>query len=624
MDLFVVQVGSGMRQAKLAAQIQKTIECVRSRYKHLPVVLGTVEYHIYRYLIELGVQPKLLTDELAPEVETKILDEAQRFAEEITLKVGGERRLLFRGINLFDILLYDLTMHFAAILRVRQVVRSRVAQPGLILLFTSELGLPSDTANSDFPVLELIRIGNAKGSVSVRTIIRFLLRCYKRVTKYRFGIHGHVQTDHNPDSDTKRVLFVTIDTGTGNCVEPLSLVLRKLRENHDIEPFVAVENVFAQKYLGERQFESSAYSYSDSAQGALHWFRSSRIFRRKSLELSLEHGPGTIHELIAFSFLQRFVNFATFSGVYSQVLWLDHIFEGFHPVAVVTFPLHSHVARVAARLAELRRVPALTFVPTWTYGMKAGGDQLGFRVYDDADLVIVPGEDCRQALVRGGVDPKKILLVGNPKFDIIANMGATQDRDYVCRLFGARPSDLILLVATYIMAPGTAEWVRALVRQLRMFSHRFKLVIKPHPDEDPSWYERILKEERLSDATISRNVPLYRLINASDVVFTGMSTVGSEAILFDKPLICINFSDVPYSIRYDQEGVALLVKREEEILPAIDTVLHDKRVKREFEMARRRFQELYAYKLDGRASERFANVIRLMVDPGWNEHVGYG
>jgi hypothetical protein len=610
-----------MRQPKLAGQIQNTIERVRSKYNYLPVVLGTVEYHIYKYLLELGVQAKLFTDELPPEVEAEILEEAQRFAEEIALKVGGEKSLLFRGINLFDIILYDLTMHFAAILRVKQVVRSKATQPGLILLFT-ESTLPSNTANSDFPVIELTRIGNAKGSVSIGTIIRFLLRCCKRATSYRFHIHRHAQAEHSPVNDTRRVLFATIDTGTGNCVEPLSFVLEKLRENHDIEPFVAVDNAFAQEYLRERQFESSAYNYFDSAQGALHWFRSSRVFRHKSLELAHEHGPGTIYELFASSFLQRFVNFASLSGVYSRVLWLDHIFEGFRPAVVVTFPLHSHVGRVAARLAGLRKLPIMTFVPTWTYGMKAGGDQLAFRLYNDADFVIVPGEDCRQALVRGGADPKRILLVGNPKFDIIADMSATQDRDHVSRLFGARPSDLVFLVATYVLAPGSMEWVRALVRQLKMFSGRYKLIIKPHPDESPDEYERILEDEKLSDAAVSRGIPLYRLINASDIVFTGMSTVGSEAVLFNKPLICLNFSNVPYSVRYDEAGIALLVKTEEQILPTIEQVLHNPKVEAELEAARKRFQEFYAYRLDGLASERFVNSIRLTIDRGRNERVG--
>lgn len=624
MDLLVVQVGLEMRQAKLAAQIQKTIERARSRYNDLPVVLGTVEYHVYKCLVELGVQAKLFTDELTPEVDAKIVEEAQRFAEEITLKVGGERPLLFKGINLFDIILYDLTMHFAAILKVKQVVRSRAAQRGLILLFTGST-LLSKTPNSDLPVLELIKIGEAKGSVFAGTMIRLLLRCCKRVIGCRFGAPRHAQAQRTPVDHRKRVLFVTIDTpGRGDvCAEPLSYVMKKLRENSDVEPFVAVDNAFTQEYLRERQIDSSAYEYFDSAQGMLHWSRSSRTFRRKALELAQERGLGTMDGLIVSSFLQRFVNLSTLSGVYSRILWLDGVFERFRPASVVAFPLHSHVGRVAARLARLRKLPTLTFVPTWTYGMKPGGDQLAFRVYDDTDFVIVPGEDCRQALVRGGVDPNKILLVGNPKFDIIANMSATEDRGQLCRLLGARPNDLIFLVASYIVAPGTMQWVRALVRQLKMFSGRFKLIIRPHPDESPGEYERILKEEKLLDAAVSRSVPLYRLINASNVVFTGMSTVGSEAVLFDKPLICMNFSDVPYSVRYDEEGVALLVKREEEILPAVDTILHNKEIRHRLEIARRRFQELYAYKLDGKASERFIKAIRLAIDRGRNEPVGF-
>jgi UDP-N-acetylglucosamine 2-epimerase len=108
------------------------------------------------------------------------------------------------------------------------------------------------------------------------------------------------------------------------------------------------------------------------------------------------------------------------------------------------------------------------------------------------------------------------------------------------------------------------------------------------------------------------DVPLYALLNASDIVFTSSSTVGSEAILFNKPLICINLTNTQYAVRYDDEGVALLVEREEEILTGIDKVLHNKKVIRELQTARKRVQRLYAFGLDGRSSDRFVHAIKRM------------
>jgi UDP-N-acetylglucosamine 2-epimerase len=123
-----------------------------------------------------------------------------------------------------------------------------------------------------------------------------------------------------------------------------------------------------------------------------------------------------------------------------------------------------------------------------------------------------------------------------------------------------------------------------------------------------------LNDEALQNGVVSTDLPIYTLVNSSDIVFTGMSTVGSEAVLFDKPLICLNFSRISYGVRYDEAHVALLVKNEEEILPAIVSVLHDNKVSRKLEEGRKLFRERYAYKLDGRASERFVAAIRLAID----------
>jgi UDP-N-acetylglucosamine 2-epimerase len=310
------------------------------------------------------------------------------------------------------------------------------------------------------------------------------------------------------------------------------------------------------------------------------------------------------------TFLRSYLTAPIASQVYSRALWLNEIFERFRPDAVVTFPVYAYLGRIASRMARIDRVPTLMFYHTIPSGMKPHPEFIGSDV---TDYVAVCNEQFKATLAASGVSPTKVIVVGNPKFDAIPSRSRFEDRNYVCNKFGANAGADILLVASHILAPGTKEWLCALVRQLKKLDpNRFKLIIKPHPGEDPDVYERILQEEGFSGATISRQVPLYCLLNASDIVFVSHSTVGSEAVLFDRPLICINLTGIPYSVRYDEEGVALLVRKEADILPAIEAVLHDKRVKQRLQRARRQFQQRYAFRLDGRSTDRFANVIRLM------------
>jgi CDP-glycerol glycerophosphotransferase (TagB/SpsB family) len=142
------------------------------------------------------------------------------------------------------------------------------------------------------------------------------------------------------------------------------------------------------------------------------------------------------------------------------------------------------------------------------------------------------------------------------------------------------------------------------------------LIIKPHPDENPNVYERILQEEGFSNGMIRKDIDLYMLLNSIDVLFTSISMVGAEAVLFDEPIICINLTGIPYSTRYDEAGVAVLVEQEEDILPTIDKILNDKEVDRRLRAARRVFKERYAYRMDDLSSSRIVEAIRSIIKSG--------
>lgn len=64
------------------------------------------------------------------------------------------------------------------------------------------------------------------------------------------------------------------------------------------------------------------------------------------------------------------------------------------------------------------------------------------------------------------------------------------------------------------------------------------LIIKIHPAEDKKYYEELIRAERCKNCSVvAEEIDLYKLLATSDVVITCFSTVGGEAIYFDKPLI---------------------------------------------------------------------------------------
>lgn len=618
-DLHIVQIDQSELQThgpRIQRQVESIIDKIGTTSGDLPVLVGTVESFIYKHFLKSPIPVTFFPHESSFETSAKLFVEAQEFAQQLVAKVGGGH--LFKGINLFDTILFDLTWLFHTVLRINGLVQSKARDPGILILLTGLNLFPRRSGDSVLPVKEMIRTSSPKQKI--RKMIMYAFRVFlgacrgaRRAVGGKTAIRPTDAQVPPPGTGRKRILFVAIETGRVDVTaEPLSFILAELKRHSDLDSLVAVDNSFTQRYLEERGFRSLKFAKFESWEGHVHWLRCRAMFRKAALQMIRQFSSTTPQSLMLSVFINRHLTLRTPSEIYSRIIWLSGLFEGFRPEAVVILPVYPHVGMIAARLARIRGIPTLTSVLTWPYGVrpKPGNALYAAGFVDVTDFVALPGEDSKRAFVASGLNPDKLILVGNPKFDAIVNATLVEDKSIVYKLFGGNPTGHIFLVVTYLFAPGSREWVHALVRQLKKLEpHTFKLVIKPHPDEGPEGYEEILREEELADATVSKGISLYTLIDACDIVFTTVSTAGSEAILFNKPLISINLSGSDFAVRYDQEGVALLVTSEEDILPAIDAVLNDDKVKRELAIARKQFQELYAYKMDGRSSDRFVEVI---------------
>jgi len=376
-------------------------------------------------------------------------------------------------------------------------------------------------------------------------------------------------------------------------VEPLYHILKDAERQADITTLTAVDNKFTEDYLRERGVDCVRFVPERSLEGMLHWWMNRSGFRNRAY--SMQARCTDPERSMVQWVIDRYLSWSALSEIYSRIIWLCNLFSEFQPDVAVIYPSESYLGKVATRIAGTRKIPSIMFYQSVIKPHPMYGSDL-------TDYIACYGKQCKDALEAVGIPSEKLVLVGNPKYDQIVKRNVEEDR----RIVGLPDDVNILLVAAHLLVAGTRESIAALARQLRMQQDQFKLVIRPHPDDDPMEYERILQKEGYSGALIRKDVPLYSLLNLASVVFTDSSTAGSEAVLFGKPLICINLTSHPYAVRYDLEGVASLVEKEEDIIPAIESALrtdlkHDKRSK---------FIERFAYRIDGRSSERFVHLIR--------------
>lgn len=273
----------------------------------------------------------------------------------------------------------------------------------------------------------------------------------------------------------------------------------------------------------------------------------------------------------------------------SQLLWVSLRSSRHSPLRAALF---------------IARLFASKFYHTYLYGKSR------------CSQIAVPGDYARNLFIEQGVPSESIVITGQPRFDDIPSKSF--DRDAFrkqLKLTSDKPLVSLLTDAQVEHRLWTKHRRRDFISKvLASFSKlpEVQFVIKIHPYEDPTEYERAVREKGW-DIPVSRDIPLHELINASDAVITGISTTGLETLIFNKLLITLNFYNQAEYIPYVSEGVAIGVDKANELPSAIRKVLHDPQMKEKTARKRENFLHQHLYLQDGKASQRVADLITLMI-----------
>lgn len=223
----------------------------------------------------------------------------------------------------------------------------------------------------------------------------------------------------------------------------------------------------------------------------------------------------------------------------------------------------------------------------------------------------------KEAYKSMGAPPEKIFVTGQPGFDLM--FSEKLDKDRFLSELGIPPSKCIAVLATQPLVRSLWSkddrkmFIKAVVRAMDNFPHE-QLIIKLHPDEDIEDYHGLLEEISYSKAIVCQDIDLYEILNACNLLMTVHSTVALEAMLFNKPVICIDLTGRCFTSFYTESGAAIGVYREEDLIPAIQKTLYDPQFRDEQEQNRKKFINKHIYKPDGQASKRVADLIMQMIE----------
>jgi UDP-N-acetylglucosamine 2-epimerase len=236
-------------------------------------------------------------------------------------------------------------------------------------------------------------------------------------------------------------------------------------------------------------------------------------------------------------------------------------------------------------------------------------------------LTAVYGEYARKMLEQTCNYPAgSVVPVGNHRFDYIPSYlsgTSTKTRDAICKEFGLDPLKRTVLVATGALQskygyPDHDRMLLDAVYSARLSRPELQLVVKLHPKEDGALQREMAAERGMTDVVIVKE-RLVELLWMCDLLVTMHSTVAMEAIAMGKPMVTVNLTGEKDLYPYAESGAAIGVYRQEDLLPAVYAALEDRKTRRRLDEGRRRFVRDHLHAVDGRASERIAEVAtRLM------------
>ena len=234
-----------------------------------------------------------------------------------------------------------------------------------------------------------------------------------------------------------------------------------------------------------------------------------------------------------------------------------------------------------------------------------------------ADRMANWGEGNRQLMLRHGVAPERLVVTGAPMFE--AELRAPRmPKAALCRRLGIDPRMQIVVYAGHPDDLGytSRDWDQAeLIARLDQAVQGIpdvRLVVRPHPSDRAMSFAHLL-QERGSVAAVTREVNLYHLLANCDLLVTETSTVGLEAMLFDKPVLVVNLRGRPDLVPYVERGAALGVYDPCDLEPALVAALSDEATRERLRAGREAFLTYYLDRLDGHSAERVVELI-LQID----------
>lgn len=280
-------------------------------------------------------------------------------------------------------------------------------------------------------------------------------------------------------------------------------------------------------------------------------------------------------------------------------------------------------------------IPALHLAHGFPYG---GINSITMRDPSASDIIAVYSERLRDMYEALGVPRERIVVTGNPEWDIHTRGHLPGQKIRACKRMGLDPERPVVTYAlTYIDRLSTRnlthagyvdQTTEAVVAALAGLSKRrtdWQFVLRPHPNDPdaPANLANLSERFGLENVCIDTETTVVSALAMTDTLVCSHSNMGIEAIIAGKPVVncaidefCKDVFEEGVGPLFLSDDAVILVRETEGIAPAIEAALLDPDARRRFMEARPETLRRFNYLNDGKAMERVCGVMADMIERG--------
>lgn len=290
--------------------------------------------------------------------------------------------------------------------------------------------------------------------------------------------------------------------------------------------------------------------------------------------------------------------------------------------------------RTVVHTARRLGIPALHLL----HGVPCGcvtGSTLGKAL--SADVVAVFSEYAKKVYESFGIRSDRIVVTGNPQWDVHLRPPALGFKEYACETAGGLDPTRPIIVygltfghrfsvagaTNFHFGERITDAVLAAFAVLEKKHPDWQFVVRPHPNDNrpPKDLEIRAQNAGLGRVCVDKTTGGLACAIMADLVLCVESNLGIEAILAGKPVIncaleeyCRDFFTEGLGPLFRDTDAAVTARRPAEIAAAVETALLDPAVRRRFIEKRPDTIRRFNYSTDGKATDRVCALIIEMLE----------